>query len=81
MPGPTPTPMEPMDTYLCVLLKLDLINPAVVYTQVQICGIIAANQTDFDTIYNNPVSRQAARTQYLSTASMIDVIDKDEECK
>ena len=81
MPGPVPTPMEPMDTYLCVLLQLSLINPAVVYTQVQICGIIATNQTDFDNIYNNPVARLTARTQYMSTASLIEIIDKDDDCK
>lgn len=74
------TNMEPMDSYLCVLLDLQLINSTAVYTQSQICSIIVANQTDFDNIYNNPTALNAARTQYMGTAQVIEVIDKAEDC-
>jgi hypothetical protein len=72
--------MEPMDTKLCVLLELNLINASVVYTQTQICSIIANNQTAFDTIYNDPVARADARNTYLGTAQIIDVQNKSEDC-
>ena len=77
---PAPVPMEPMDTYLCVLLDLNLINATTTYTQSEICSTIASNQTSFDAIYNNPAARMNARTTYLSTAQMIDVRDKRGDC-
>lgn len=72
--------MEPMDTYLCVLLELTLINDTTAYTQRQICKIITANQTAFDEVYDNPVARANARNTYLSTAQSIVVYDKTEDC-
>ncbi len=79
MPNPV-TPMEPMDTKLCVLLQLQLINSTTTYTQTEICGIISNNQSSFDAIYNNPVSRQAARNEFLDEAKRIIVVDKQEDC-
>lgn len=77
---PNPTSMEPMDSYLCVLLELNLIQANTTYQQSAICDAIANNQTDFDDIYNDPVALQAARDKYMGTAQVISVVDKREDC-
>lgn len=78
---PTPAPMEPMDTKICVLLELNLVNATTAYTQTQICTIISSNQTSFDAIYNDPVARLAARNKYLTTSQNIVVYDRTEDCE
>ena len=74
--------MEPMDTYLCVLLDLNLTtsSPVSPYTQTQICGIISDNQTSFDGIYNDPAARQAAKDEFMDEARRIIVFDKEQDC-
>lgn len=76
-----PTPMEPMDSYLCILLQLHVINSSTTYTQAQICSYVAQNQTYVDDIMGDPPALAAVRNQYLQEAQTIVVLDKQEDCK
>ncbi len=77
---PTPQPMEPMDSYLCILLSIDVISPTRTYTQQQICAYVAQNQTQIDNIMSSPVQLFSVRQQYLTEAQNIVVLDKTEDC-
>ena len=79
-PMPTPQPMEPMDSYLCILLSIDVISSDKQYTQTQICVYVAENQTQIDNIMNNPQQLAAVRYEYMSEAQSIVVLDKTEDC-
>lgn len=78
MPGPTP--MEPMDSYLCILLDLHVINSSTQYTQTQICAYVAQNKTHIDNIMGDPPALAAIRSQYLQEAQSIIVLNKAEDC-
>lgn len=77
---PTPQPMEPMDSYLCILLSINVITSTRTYTQQQICAYVAQNQTYINTVMGDPVQLAAVRLQYMSEAQLIVVLDKTEEC-
>lgn len=77
---PTPQPMEPMDSYLCILLSMDVITSTRPYTQQQICAYVAQNQTQVNYIMSHPVELEAVRQQYLAEAQSIVVLDKSEDC-
>lgn len=77
---PTPMPMEPMNTYLCILLSIDVISTSQTYTQAQICTYVAENQTTIDNVMSDPPKMYAVRTQYMSQAQSIIVINKTENC-
>lgn len=75
-----PTPMEPMDSYLCILLDLKVINSSTQYTQAQICSYVAQNQTYINDIMSDPPALAAIRNQYLTEAQSIVVLNKAEDC-
>jgi len=77
---PTPQPMEPMDSYLCILLSIDVIGTSRPYSQQEICAYVAQNQTTIDNIMNSPPQLASVRHQYLAEAQGIVVIDKTEDC-
>jgi hypothetical protein len=79
-PMPTPMPMEPMDTYLCILLSINVITTTQTYTQAQICYYVAENQTTINNVMSSPVKLQSVRTQYMTQAQSIIVINKTENC-
>lgn len=77
---PTPQPMEPMDTYLCILLSIDVISTSQTYTQTQICGYVNEYQTTINNVMSDPVKLHGVRTQYMQDAQSIIVINKSENC-
>ena len=73
-------PMEPMDTKLCVLRELNLIQSPATYIQTEICTIIAQNRQAFDGICDDPVQRQAAVDANMDKVRRPILIDKLEDC-
>lgn len=79
-PMPTPQPMEPMNTYLCILLSINVITTSQTYTQAQICTYVAENQTTITNVMSDPAKLYSVRSQYMQDAQSIIVVNKTENC-
>lgn len=79
-PMPAPQPMEPMDSYLCILLSIDVITTSRAYTQQEICGYVAQNQTYVNSVMSDPVALKQVQDEYMTDAQNVEVIDKQEDC-